>query len=96
MNVNDEKPQIDRSNLTNNIEIMENESIDELILISATDEDDLGSISFSLENSDQDNYPFTLVPVVNKVNEAWLSVDGSKLDYEYQQFWYVDIVAKAS
>ena len=95
MNVNDEKPQIDRTNLPT-ISLTENQDNATVLKLSALDKDGLGQLTFSFGGTiDQETFPFYFSPSESNdsCTSVFLSVKGSRLDYERQTFWQLQIVA---
>ena len=96
MNVNDEKPQIDRSSLPT-ISLTENQDNATVLKLSALDKDGLGQLTFSFGGTiDQETFPFYFSPSESNdsCTSVFLSVNGSRLDYERQTFWQLQIVVE--
>ena len=94
LNVNDNPPIIDQNGIENQVSVKENQTsgIDtKLLTLTASDVDNLGQLTFSLPDKDQDKYPFSLVVLDN---QASLMVNQSLLDYEERIFWSVTIIVE--
>ena len=92
-NVNDLRPKIDKTNLPSDIDLPENESNNSIITISASDEDNLGPLKFSIEGIDEESSPFHLIE--GPVHDSRvLTVDGDLLDFEERQFWSLQILVQ--
>ena len=94
LNVNDNPPIIDQNGIENQVSVKENQTsgIDaKLLTLTASDVDNLGQLTFSLSDKDQDKYPFSLAV---HDNQASLMVNQSLLDYEERIFWSVTIIVE--
>ena len=95
-NVNDNPPAFDRLGLETNINLPENQNNHEIMKFIASDLDRLGKLQFTIEGSNAADYPFSLSEISGEENSAWLSVNGSLLDYEKQLFWSLKIIVEVN
>lgn len=92
LNVNDNPPIIDQNGIENQVSVQENQtSSSKLLTLTASDIDNLGQLTFSLPDKDQDKYPFSLAILDNT---ASLMANQSLLDYEERIFWSVTILVE--
>lgn len=91
VNINDNVPRFD--NLESTINLLENVNNATAQKISATDADDLGNLRFTFVDEPKDS-PFSLQTIDGNSDSVWLSVNGSLLDFEKQQFWSLKIMVE--